>query len=170
MVIEPAISLIALVQASVLVPSMFIAQEPQMPSRQERRKASVASISFLILMIASRTIGPHSERFTDRCPYAGSGHRPATSDRRGTRCQSPLPLRGAVFQVLPLDDLGVPGKGKLNHVVPHSAGCAVRHERDRESGNRFSRKLARPTQRLRTAIYRGAETARSSPTSLPAKW
>jgi hypothetical protein len=30
-----------LVQASVLVPSMFIAQEPQMPSRQERRKVSV---------------------------------------------------------------------------------------------------------------------------------
>jgi hypothetical protein len=30
-----------LVQASVLVPSMFIAQEPQMPSRQDRRKVSV---------------------------------------------------------------------------------------------------------------------------------
>ena len=44
--------------ASVLVPSMFIAHEPQMPSRQERRKVSVGSISFLILISASRTIGP----------------------------------------------------------------------------------------------------------------
>ena len=46
-------------QASVLIPSMFIAQEPQIPSRQERRKVSVGSISFLILISASRTIGPH---------------------------------------------------------------------------------------------------------------
>ena len=30
-----------------------------MPSRQERRKVSVGSISFLILISASRTIGPH---------------------------------------------------------------------------------------------------------------
>jgi hypothetical protein len=37
---------------------MFIEHEPQMPSRQERRKVSVASISFLILISASRTIGP----------------------------------------------------------------------------------------------------------------
>ena len=50
------------VQASVLVPSMFMAQEPQTPSRQERRKVSVESTSFLILMRASRTIGPHSAR------------------------------------------------------------------------------------------------------------
>jgi hypothetical protein len=51
-----------LVQASVLVPSMFIAQEPQMPSRQERRKVSVGSILFLILISASSTIGPQSSR------------------------------------------------------------------------------------------------------------
>ena len=37
---------------------MFMEQEPQMPSRQERRKVSVESISFLILIRASRTIGP----------------------------------------------------------------------------------------------------------------
>ena len=43
-------------------PSIFIAQEPQMPSRHERRKVSVVSISFLILISASRTIGPHSFR------------------------------------------------------------------------------------------------------------
>ena len=53
-----------LVQASVLVPSMFMAQEPQMPSRQERRKVSVGSISFLILISASRTIGPQVSRST----------------------------------------------------------------------------------------------------------
>ncbi len=52
------------VQASVLTPSMFIAQLPQMPSRQERLKVSVGSISFLILMSASRTIGPQRWRST----------------------------------------------------------------------------------------------------------
>ena len=51
-------SVIALVQASVLPPPMFMAQEPHTPSRQERRKVSVGSISFLILISASRTIGP----------------------------------------------------------------------------------------------------------------
>ena len=45
-------------QASPFLPSMFIAQEPQMPSRQERRKLKVESTSFLILMSASRTMGP----------------------------------------------------------------------------------------------------------------
>ena len=43
---------------------MFIEQEPQMPSRQERRKVSVESISFLILISASRTIGPQVARST----------------------------------------------------------------------------------------------------------
>jgi hypothetical protein len=60
----PPQSSIALVQASVLVPSMFIAHEPQMPSRQERRSVRVESISFLILSNASRTIGPHAARST----------------------------------------------------------------------------------------------------------
>ena len=45
-------------QANVLVPSMFIAQEPQTPSRQDRRNDSVGSIWSLILTKASRTIGP----------------------------------------------------------------------------------------------------------------
>jgi hypothetical protein len=53
-----------LMQAKVLVPSMFIEQEPQMPSRQERRNVSEASISFLILIRASRTIGPQDLRST----------------------------------------------------------------------------------------------------------
>ena len=51
-----------LMQASHSVPSMFIAQDPQMPSRHERRKVSVGSISFLILLNASNTIGPQALR------------------------------------------------------------------------------------------------------------
>ena len=50
--------------ASVLAPSMVMAHDPQMPSRQDRRNVSVGSISFLILMRASRTIGPQSLRST----------------------------------------------------------------------------------------------------------
>ncbi len=52
------------VQASELVPSMFMAQEPQTPSRQDRRKVRLESVSFFILIRASRTIGPQSSRST----------------------------------------------------------------------------------------------------------
>ncbi len=41
----PFTSLIGFRQASVLPPSMFIAQEPQIPSRQDRRKVRVGSTS-----------------------------------------------------------------------------------------------------------------------------
>ncbi len=58
------ISSMPLVQASVLVPSMFMAQEPQTPSRQERRNVKVGSILFLIQISASRTIGAQSSRST----------------------------------------------------------------------------------------------------------
>ena len=51
-----------MVQARPFLPFMFIEHEPQMPSRQDRRKVSVGSISFLILNSASSTIGPHSSR------------------------------------------------------------------------------------------------------------
>jgi hypothetical protein len=44
--------------ASVLTPSMFIAQLPQMPSLQLRLNVRVGSISFLILMSASNIMGP----------------------------------------------------------------------------------------------------------------
>ena len=54
----PLLSSMARVQASVLPPSIFMAQDPQIPSRQERRNVNVGSISFLILISASRTIGP----------------------------------------------------------------------------------------------------------------
>lgn len=47
-----------LIQANVLTPPMFMAQEPQMPSRQERLKVNVESSWFLILINTSRTIGP----------------------------------------------------------------------------------------------------------------
>lgn len=45
-------------QARVLTPSMFMAQDPQMPSLQERRKVRVGSTSFLMRMSASNNIGP----------------------------------------------------------------------------------------------------------------
>jgi hypothetical protein len=61
---EPLQSSMPSVQASVLPPSMFMAQEPQMPSRQERRNTRVESTLFLIQMSASRTIGPQSSRST----------------------------------------------------------------------------------------------------------
>ena len=45
-------------QASVLTPSMFIAQLPQIPSLQLLRNVKVGSTSFLIRIKASNTIGP----------------------------------------------------------------------------------------------------------------
>ena len=45
-------------QASVLTPSMFIAQLPQIPSLQLRLNVNVGSTSFLILIRASSIIGP----------------------------------------------------------------------------------------------------------------
>src|SRR5665213_1006318 len=52
------------VQASQFTPSMFIEQDPQTPSRHERRNVSVESTLFLIQNRASRTIGPQSSRST----------------------------------------------------------------------------------------------------------
>ncbi|KAM1129054.1 hypothetical protein ACFX2I_038836 [Malus domestica] len=49
-------------QARPLQPSMFMAQEPQIPSREDLQKVRVGSISFLILVRASSTMGPHSLR------------------------------------------------------------------------------------------------------------
>ena len=51
-------------QARVLTPPMFMAQDPQMPSRHERLNVRVGSISFLILIKASKIIGPHLFRST----------------------------------------------------------------------------------------------------------
>merc|ERR1712190_603791 len=51
-------------QASVFTPPMFIAQEPQMPSLQLLLKVRLGSISFLILMRASSTMGPQLLRST----------------------------------------------------------------------------------------------------------
>lgn len=52
------------IQASVFMPPMFMAHEPQIPSRQERRKVKVESCSFLILIRASSTMGPHAFKST----------------------------------------------------------------------------------------------------------
>ncbi len=59
------------VQASVLRPPMFIAQEPQTPSRHERRNARVGSMVFLMWISASSTIGPHSSTFTSYSSQRG---------------------------------------------------------------------------------------------------
>lgn len=47
-----------LMHANVLPPPIFMAHEPQIPSRQDLRKVRVGSTSFLILISASSTIGP----------------------------------------------------------------------------------------------------------------
>lgn len=44
--------------ASVLTPSIFMAQLPQIPSRQLRRKVKLGSTSFLIRIKASNIMGP----------------------------------------------------------------------------------------------------------------
>ena len=69
-----------LVQASQLVPSIFIAQEPQIPSRHERRKVSVGTISFLILINASNTIGPQASRSIRN--VSSRGFRPSSGFQR----------------------------------------------------------------------------------------
>jgi hypothetical protein len=45
-------------QARVLTPSIFMAQLPQIPSRQLRRNVKVGSTSFLIRIKASSIMGP----------------------------------------------------------------------------------------------------------------
>mgnify|MGYP006924629445 FL=1 len=55
-VAEPGVILVK--QARPFSPLMFMAQEPQIPSRQDLLKASVVSCSFLILNRASRTMVP----------------------------------------------------------------------------------------------------------------
>ena len=46
-------------QARELQPPMFMAHEPQIPSRHDLLNVKVGSISLLILINASKTIGPH---------------------------------------------------------------------------------------------------------------
>lgn len=48
-----------LMHARVLTPPIFIAQDPHIPSLQDLLNVKVGSISFLILIKASRTMGPH---------------------------------------------------------------------------------------------------------------
>ena len=58
---------------------MFIAHEPQIPSRHERRKVRVGSSSFLILISASRTCG------------ARAGEPPRSPFRKERRRQTAIP-------------------------------------------------------------------------------
>ena len=48
-------------QARQFLPFMFMAQEPHIPSLQDLLNAKVGSISFLIRIRASRTMGPQSD-------------------------------------------------------------------------------------------------------------
>ena len=52
------------VQARVLRPPMFMAQEPQTPSRHDRRNVSVLSMVFLMWISTSSTIGPQASTST----------------------------------------------------------------------------------------------------------
>ena len=81
--------------ASVFWPLMFMAQEPQIPSRHDRRKVRVGSISFLILMSASRICkqggrvgGRHTRQEVER-----THHRPALVQVDGVCLQRRLLLR-----------------------------------------------------------------------------
>ncbi len=59
------------VQASVFLPSIFIAQDPQIPSRQERLMERVLSTSFFILSNASKTIAPQSSKSIKKVSTVG---------------------------------------------------------------------------------------------------
>ena len=54
MFISPSMSSIDFKHARVFVPSIFIEQDPQMPSLHERLKVKLESISCLILIKASQ--------------------------------------------------------------------------------------------------------------------
>ncbi len=49
-------------QARELQPPMFMAQEPQIPSLHDLLNVKVGSISLLILIKASKTMGPQLNR------------------------------------------------------------------------------------------------------------
>src|SRR5438132_8220357 len=95
----PSISAIALMQASALTPSMFMAHEPHTPSRQERRKVNVVSISFLILIKASRTIGPQSLRSIAK--VSTTGFFPSPGFQRYTLNSRTRAAQGGPGPVLP---------------------------------------------------------------------
>ncbi len=61
----------AVVQARQFRPLMFMAHEPQMPSRQERRKVTEESILALMWIRASRTMGPQALVSTSKVSMRG---------------------------------------------------------------------------------------------------
>ena len=69
------------VQASQFVPSMFIAQEPQIPSRRERRNVSVKATLFLIQMRASKPLARNHRDQLRTHRGAGFRRNPDRSDR-----------------------------------------------------------------------------------------
>src|ERR1700757_5086643 len=104
----PSISAIALMQARVLTPSIFIAQEPHTPSRHERRKVNVVSISFLILISASRTIGPQSLR--SMAKVSTTGFFPSSGFQRYTLNSRTLVAPGGPGMVFPVPIFEFAGK------------------------------------------------------------
>ena len=61
-----------------------MAHDPQIPSRQDRRKASVLSISFLILIRASSVIGPHLDAARGGVSAPPLGFRGVAGQARGS--------------------------------------------------------------------------------------
>src|SRR3954462_3898365 len=86
-------SSIAVVQARRFTPLMFIAHEPQMPSRHDRRNATDESTALLIWMSPSSTIGP--QPLTSISKVSMRGFSPEFGSKRYTLNVriSPAPLR-----------------------------------------------------------------------------
>lgn len=84
-------------QARVLTPSMFMAHEPQIPSRHDRRKVSVGSTSFLILMSASST--GERERVADGIrAWSGQPQGLPRENRRRRKAQAKGLTHGSGFR------------------------------------------------------------------------
>src|SRR3546814_17701602 len=76
---SPLQSSIAVVQARPFLPLIFIEQEPQIPSRHDRRKVREESCSLFILKRASSTIGRQLSRSRSEERRVGNG--------RGSKCK-----------------------------------------------------------------------------------
>lgn len=82
-------------QARVLTPSMFMAHEPQIPSRHDRRNVSVGSTSFLILMSASST-GERGRMADGVRAWSGQPQGLPRENRRRRKAQAKDSLMGPV--------------------------------------------------------------------------
>ncbi len=95
---------------------MFIAHEPQMPSRQERRNVSDESMALLIWMSPSSTIGP--QLFVSISNVSMRGFSPEFGIEAVHLDRADL--TGAAARLVDLAvrvDLGVLGKNELGHSI-----------------------------------------------------